>query len=123
MSDLQSFFTHYAELYMASDVDAVTALYEAPFLAVREGHPIHLRDREAVRDHLAGLMDAYRQSGAARADVASFEAKPLGQSSVNVTVHWHIVDANGGVVRDLETTYQLLRDPNGWKILSYTNHD
>jgi hypothetical protein len=45
---------------MASDLDAVEALYEAPFLAVRENEPIHLRDREEVRGHLAGLMEAYR---------------------------------------------------------------
>src|SRR5918995_228657 len=54
---IERFFETYAERYMASDVDAVAAMYEAPFLAVRENRPIHLIDREAVREHLAGLMD------------------------------------------------------------------
>jgi ketosteroid isomerase-like protein len=59
---IELFFETYAERYMASDVDAVAAMYEAPFLAVRESHPIHLHDREAVREHLAGLMEAYRNA-------------------------------------------------------------
>lgn len=65
MSDasIERFFETYAELYMASDVDAVAAMYEAPFLAVRESRTIHLGDREAVRQHLMGLMEAYRSAG------------------------------------------------------------
>jgi hypothetical protein len=49
MNDLDSFFAHYAERYMASDSDAVSAMYEAPMLALREGRAIHLADRTAVR--------------------------------------------------------------------------
>lgn len=59
---IERFFETYAERYMASDVDAVAAMYEAPFLAVRESRPIHLPDREAVREHLAELMEATRSS-------------------------------------------------------------
>ncbi len=66
MSDLDPFFAHYAEHYMASDVDAVSAMYEAPMLALREGRAIHLADRKAVREHLTELMAAYAGSGAAR---------------------------------------------------------
>ena len=56
MSDpsVQQFFETYTERYMAFDADAVTAMYEVPFLAVREGRAIHLGDREAVREHLRG---------------------------------------------------------------------
>lgn len=123
MTEMQQFLTRYAHLYMASDVDTVSELYEAPFLAVREGRAIHLRDRHEVEEHLAQLMQAYRDSGATSADIKGFETKPLGRSGASVTVHWHIVDAEGGLVRDLFTTYHLLRDADSWKILSYTNHD
>jgi hypothetical protein len=37
MSDLDHFFAHYAERYVASDVDAVSAVYEAPMLACAKG--------------------------------------------------------------------------------------
>lgn len=122
MTDTRSFFEHYADRYMASDVDAIAALYEAPFLAVRDGRAIHLGDATAVRGHLAGLMDAYEKAGAARADIASLDTLPLGPSGAVVTVNWHAVDAGGAMVRDFHTSYHLLRDGETWRILSYTNH-
>jgi len=121
--DLSPFFEHYAERYMAADVDAIGALYEAPLLAVRDGQAIHLADREAVRGHLAEVMAAYGRSGAARADIASLELAPLGASGVNATVNWHVRAADGSLLKDFRTTYQLLRTDGGWRILSYTNHD
>jgi len=122
MTTIQSFFDHYAERYMASDVDAIAAVYEAPFLAVRDGSAIHLPDGAAVQEHLAELMEAYGKAGAVRADIASLDTLPLGSSGAMVTVNWHAVDARGEMVRDFHTTYHLLRDGVTWRILSYTNH-
>lgn len=123
MSELDLFFAHYAERYMASDVDAISTMYEAPMLALREGRAIHLADRTAVRDHLTELMAAYARSGAARADIASLDVVPLGKSSVFATVNWHVLDASRGLLKDFYTTYHLLRVDGDWRILSYTNHD
>jgi hypothetical protein len=122
MTDLRSFFEHYAERYMASDVDTIAGWYEAPFLAVRDGQAIHLPDEPSVHEHLTGLMDAYRQAGAARADIASLDALSLGPSGALVTVNWHAVDAEGALIRDFHTSYHLLRHGDSWRILSYTNH-
>ena len=123
MSDMATFFTQYAERYMASDVDAISALFEAPLLAVREGRAIHLPDREAVREHLAELMNAYHTAGAARADIAEIDVTPLGTSGAVTTVRWHVVNEAGILLRDFRTTYHLLRLDEAWRILSYTNHD
>lgn len=123
MSEMTTFFEQYAARYMASDVDAISAVYEAPLLAVREGRAIHLPDRTAVRDHLAELMTAYRSAGAARADVVELNVAPLGKSGAMATVHWHVVNEAGSLLRDFRSTYHLLRTDEGWRILSYTNHD
>ena len=123
MSELDSFFELYAERYMASDVDAISAVYEAPLLAVRDGRTIHLVDRATVREHLGELMAAYAESGAARAEIAELDVVDLGRSSSFATVHWHVRDADGAVVKDFHTTYHLLREGESWRILSYTNHD
>ena len=79
MSEFDQFFEHYSMRYMASDADAIAAMYEAPFLAVREGRAIHLADAQAVRDHLAELMTAYRNAGATEAAMAGLDVKPLGR--------------------------------------------
>jgi ketosteroid isomerase-like protein len=123
MSDLDTFFARYAERYMASDIDAVSAVYEAPLLALRDGQVIHLADRAAVRDHLAELMAAYAQSGAVRADIAELGVVDLGRSSAFVTVRWHVGGTDGAILKDFRTTYHLLRTDGSWRILSYTNHD
>ncbi len=123
MSDLAPFFARYAERYMASDVDAVSAMYEAPMVALREGRVIHLANRAAVRAHLAEVMAAYARSGAARADIASLDAVPLGKSSAFATVRWQVRGASGPLLKDFRTTYHLVRAIDGWQILSYTNHD
>lgn len=108
---------------MASDIDAIGALYEAPLMAVREGRVKHFSDREAVRTHLAKLMAAYQDAGATRAGIADIHVTTLGKSSSMVTVHWHVRDATGAMVRDFRTTYHILRVDGTWRILSYTNHD
>jgi hypothetical protein len=123
VSDLDTFCAWYAERYMASDVDAVSAVYEATLVALRDGQVIHLADREAVREHLAELMAAHAQSGAARADIAELDIVDLGRSSAFTTVHWHVRDAGGSIVKDFHTTYHLVRDDGSWRVLSYTNHD
>jgi len=123
VSDLDTYFARYAERYMASDVDAISALYEAPLLAVREGRAMHLGDRAAVDEHLAELMAAYAASGATRADIARLDVTDLGRSSSLVTVNWHVRDAAGALLKDFRTTYQLLRVGGSWRILSYINHD
>jgi hypothetical protein len=109
---------------MASDVDAISGVYEAPLLAVRDGVAIHLPDRDAVEAHLAELMSAYTASGAARADIGALEVTALGASSALATVQWQVRDAEGELLKDFRTTYQLLRTGDeGWRILAYTNHD
>jgi len=108
---------------MASDVDTISGMYEAPLLALRDGNVIHLPDRAAVREHLTELMAAYSRSGAARADIAELDIAELGRSSAFATVHWHVRDADGAVVKDFRTTYHLVRAADDWRILSYTNHD
>lgn len=123
MSEFDAFFARYAERYMASDVDAISDLYEAPLLAVRDGRAIHLSDRVAVRDHLSEVMAAYARSGAARADVEDLAVQPLGKSSANVTVHWHVRAADSSLLKDFRTTYHLLLVDGHWRVLAYSNHD
>lgn len=120
---IQRFFARYAESYMALDVDAVAAMYEAPLLVVREGRATHLGDRAAVRDHLAGLIDAYRKAGATRATVADLHLIHLDSTSAIATVRWNAFSVDGALLRDFTTSYQLLGDERGgWRILSYTYH-
>lgn len=120
--ELAPFFERYAERYMAGDAPAVADMCRVPFLAVRNGAPIHLGDRAALLGHFAGRMAAYRSAGAATADVVALEVLEQGDSAAVATVRWLVRSVDGTVVRDFRTSYQML-GPDPWTIHAYVNHD
>lgn len=60
---VDSLLDEYQRRYVARDAEGVTNLCLWPFLAIRKGAPIHLLDRNAVRDHFASMVQAYRFMG------------------------------------------------------------
>jgi hypothetical protein len=122
-ASILSTFEEYTRLYSARDVEGVTNLCLWPFLAIRRGVAIHMPDRAAVRDHFANVMIAYRvTTGVTGWKPVEIDVRQLGEHSVFATLHWNAFDADGEVVRDTRTSYQLLATPDGWRFLSYTNH-
>jgi hypothetical protein len=112
----------YIRRYSERDLDGVTELCLAPFLAIREGVPIHMPDRDAVRNHFAAMIDAYRGDGVATWKRIEIDVRELGERAAFATVRWNALDAEGQVLRDTQTTYHLLATTDGWRFLSYTNH-
>jgi hypothetical protein len=119
---VESLMHEYTRRYTAHDADGVTELCLWPFMAIREGVPIHLADRAAVRDHFLTIMDAYRDAGYADFSPVEIDTRQLGERAAFTTVRWHALDTDGNVARDTRTTYHLLASPAGWRFLSYTNH-
>ena len=119
-----SIFDEYTRRYSERDVEGVTDLWRSGhYLAIRRGEAIHLPDRDAVRDHFANAIIAYRvTSGVLTWTPIEIDARQLGEHSVFATLHWNAVDADGQVLRDTWTSYQLLATSAGWRFLSYTNH-
>lgn len=112
----------YTARYVAHDAEGVAELCLLPFLAVREGRPIQLPDRNAVRDHFSAVMDAYRDAGYVGFSPVDIDTRQLGEQAAFTTVRWHALGADGSVARDSRTTYHLLQTASGWRFLSYTNH-
>lgn len=119
---VETLIQEYTSRYVARDADGVTELCQVPFLAIREGTPIHLADRSAVRDHFATIIDAYSRAGYASFSPVAVDTRHLGEQAAFTTVRWHALDSDGKLARDTMTTYHLLATPAGWRFLSYTNH-
>ena len=120
---IDSFLDKYIRRYTEGDVRGVTNLCHVPFLAVRRGEAINMPDSGAVWDHFASAIGAYRRAaGVETWKRLETDTRQLGEHSVFASVHWNALDANGKVVRDTWTSYQLLATPEGWRLLSYTNH-
>ena len=93
---VDSLFDEYARRYEERDMEGVTNLCLWPFLAIRRGEAIHLSDRDAVRDHFASAIEAYRfAAGTGKWTPVEIDARQLGEHSVYATVHWNALDANG----------------------------
>ena len=121
-ASIESVLDEYIRRYSGRDVEGVTDLCLAPFVAIRHGEAMHMPDRSAVRDHFAAAMVAYRVTGVVGWTRVELKERQLGKHSVFATVHWNAVDADDQVLRDTWTSYQLLATPDGWRFLSYTNH-
>ena len=119
---VDSLMSEYTSRYIAHDAEGVTELCLGPFLAIREGVPIHLADRRAVRDHFATIIGAYRDAGYASFSPVAIDTRQLGERAAFTTVRWHALDSDGNIARDTLTTYHLFATPAGWRFLSYTNH-
>jgi ketosteroid isomerase-like protein len=121
-ASVEAVIDEYIRRYSERDVEGVTELCPAPFLAVREGIPIHMPDRDTVRAHFAAMIDAYRGTGVATWRRIEIDVHELGEHAVFATVRWNALDSEGNVLRDTRTTYHLLSTSDGWRLLSYTNH-
>jgi len=120
---VEAFLDEYIRHYEAGDVRAVVNLCHVPFLAVSRGEAIHMSESSAVWDHFASAIDAYRRAAGVKTwKRLETDSRQLGEYSVLASVHWNALDAKGKVVRDTWTSYQLLAAPEGWQLLSYTNH-
>jgi hypothetical protein len=74
-------------------------------------------DRNAVWDHFASAIAAYRLAAdAEKWTPLEIDTRQLGEHSVFATVHWNALDVDGQVVRDTWTSYQLLATPDGWAL-------
>ena len=76
---VDSLVHEYTRRYVGRDAGGITQLCLCPFLAIREGIPIHLADRTAVRDHFTTIIEAYRQAGYASFSPVAIDTRELGE--------------------------------------------
>ncbi len=119
---VDAFLDQYVRWYSEGDVEGATEVCVVPFVAVRDGVEIHLPDRDAVRDHVAAVTDAFRADGVATWTRIETELNELGDHTIFATVRWNGLDSEGEVLREISTTYHLLRTRDGMRFVSYTNH-
>ncbi len=112
----------YIRWYAEGDVDGAAEVCVVPFVVVRDGVEIRLPDHDAMREHLAAVMEGFRTSGVARWERIETDLNELGDRTIFATVRWHGLDAEDELVREISTTYHIDRRPDGFRFVSYTNH-
>ncbi len=116
-------FANFAKCYDDFDHERLAQFYFAPTLMVKNGSVVSLATSNDVLDHLKTLLASYREHGYKKGNVADLEVQVLGDWGAFVTVHWIIDHADGSVMRDFKSSYNLFKQNGNWRILSTTNHD
>jgi hypothetical protein len=120
---IREFLDRYRDAFDRLDGDAVAGLYAVPSGIVTRAGYLQWPDFESIRDNMARLCEQYRSHGYRRAryEPASFILQ--GERSAVVDVAWSIDRGPGKDDWSFHTTYNLIRDRSGWKVLLCTAYE
>ena len=118
-AEIHAFFERYREAFNALDGEAVAALYAVPSGIASDSGYTHWSTLEPVRKNMVALCDLYRKNGYVSAD---FEPAAFIEQGPGFAV----ADLLWGITWEREepshfnTTYNLIRTPEGWRVLLAT---
>jgi len=123
-ASVDSFFDDYARLYTAGDVKGVTNLWSLPVRCnpARRGRSTCLTAAPCGITSLRPSLHIAARRTLRTWKPVEIDSRHLGEHSVFATVPGMRLDADGQVIRDTWSSYQLLATSDGWRLLSYTNH-
>jgi len=123
MNEMYDFFERYKRLFDQQDWLAFAALFHEPALSVRgDGTIMAIPTHSEGARLYAQVAQAWRAEGYARFDIQDFEVVALGQDSRLVTFDWLMLRDDGSSIRRWRQSYQLIRNAQGWRVLSSTFH-
>ena len=121
--EISAFFNKYMETFATWDGDQIAKLYCAPCITMRGDGSIHcFQSRDEIARFFQGVADTYRREGAASGTLHDVVAVPIGERSALGTVAWKNLRPDGSVTRQWRQSYNLVRFPDGWRILATTFH-
>ncbi len=121
--DIRDFLELYRDAFNRLDGEAVARLYAVPSGIASDKGYTHWASFEPVRDNMVALCDLYRKKGFSKAsfEVASFLAQGDGFAIVDLA--WRIDRVDGQAPWRFNTTYNLVRTAEDWKVLLCTAYE
>jgi hypothetical protein len=126
--DVQGFFDSYRDAFNRLDGDAVADLWHhSSGIADNQGPGGSAQltwwpDDAPMRANQRALCERYRRHGYARADFQIEQHLPLGPHHAFAHLHWTLSRADGTVLQQFHTGYQLMRTAAGPKVLLAVAH-
>ena len=119
-TEIRQFFERYRDAINSLDGGAVTALYSVPSGIAQHGQYTHWPELEPIRDNMVSLCTQYRERGY---EAAEFEPSAFLQQGENYAIadlRWKIIWSSGTAPWHFNTTYNLVRTAEGWRVLLCT---
>lgn len=122
-ADISEFFEQYCAAFNRLDGEAVARLYAVPSGIASDKGYTHWASFEPVRSNMVALCELYRANGfsSARFEEASFLAQ--GENCAVADLSWHIERTDGLAPWKFNTTYNLIRVAEGWRVLLCTAYE
>jgi hypothetical protein len=119
-SEIKAFFEAYRAAFNALDGARVAALYAQPSGIAQDGSYTHWTDLESVAQNMHALCKLYADKGFVRADFEPGIFIDQGAQHAVADLHWRIDWSGGQEPWRFQTTYNLLRTAQGWRVLLCT---
>jgi len=117
------YFADYAKCYDDFNSERLANYFYVPMVNVKNGTVSAITSAEELSAALKSMLAGYREHGYKKGNVIDVQIMEMGTWSVLATVHWVIDKTDGTILRDFNSTYNLFKDGEAWKIVVTTNHD
>jgi hypothetical protein len=98
-------------------------MYHEPCLSVRaDGCVRYLQTRDEARSFFEEVATAWRREEYDRFETSDLEVVPMGGRCLLVTLDWHMLRADGSLIRRWRQSYQLILVAQEWQVLASTFH-
>jgi ketosteroid isomerase-like protein len=122
-AEMIAFLSQYNEAFATYDGDQIAALYCVPMVTMRGDGSIHsFQSREEIARFFQGVVDTYRGEGAQSGTMHDLEVVAIGERSALASATWKNMRPDGSVARQFRNSYNVVRFPEGWRILATTFH-
>ncbi len=125
-SPVQDFFDAYRAAFAAFDVLAIADLFAYPCHITSNGGQVAVKtvaNREAWVPQIERPVDAYRAIGVRSAEILGLQLIELMPRLAQATVHWRLVDREGGRIYDFDASYTLADRGDGMRITAIAHNE
>jgi ketosteroid isomerase-like protein len=119
-ADLLAFFESYRAAFDALDGDAVARLYAVPAGIASERGYEHWSSFAPIRENMTALCALYRANGYVAARFEQRGVIEQGERFAVADIRWTIERTEGQAPWRFDTTYNLMRTSDGWRVLLCT---
>jgi ketosteroid isomerase-like protein len=118
--EIRAFFENYRNAFNALDGNAVAQFYAEPSGIAQDGVYTHWPERKAVAHNMTALCAMYQGRGFVRAEFEPGQFIDQGEKHAVADVQWRIDWTGEQASWTFNTTYNLVRTAQGWKVLLCT---
>jgi hypothetical protein len=119
-NDVRKFFEEYRDAFNRLDGEAVARLYAVPSGIAQDGKYEHWPSLDPIKNNMVALCNLYRERGYESASFMPGAFLPQGDDFAIADLQWRIEWGAGREPWQFNTTYNLVRTQNGWRILLCT---